>query len=325
MPMRNLRSGYSFLLAAGMIAAVLFVESTPCAAGELSVAGGKQYVRTYRVYGSDDRQRVNDTNSPPFSCVGMVSANWGPEAGYTARTGTGVLIGDRVVLTCAHVVIDSQVGWARSISFSPGKNGYREPFGSIPVIQSATHQQWITGQDDNYDICLLLLNSPIGSQAGTMKVVAQNSSFFNGAQLNITGYPGDLGWDEMFNGAGQAFGTDGNLIQHYLDGGPGQSGAPMWFQDQAGAYITTGVYTGDVDVLEENRVVESYSIGVRITDEFCQWINDFLAEHDPSAQGRCENNTAADPGPAALCGNGVGVMVPMALLSLAIARRRARM
>ena len=320
--MHSRRLRYSMFPTVGLIVLILGTLSRSCLAQDtVANTSHKPRLHTQRIYNSDDRQPVSNTSVLPFSAIGLIDAQWGREANYTARTGTGVLISDRVVLSCAHVVFDSDIGWARTIQFTPGKNGSSEPFGIISVEKAVIQEGWLTDQDDDDDLSLLLLKTSIGQQAGTMTVAVEPTSFFSNAQLNITGYPGDLQWDQMFSAAGETFGTDGNLIQHYVDGGPGQSGSPMWFQDGNGHDVTVGVYTGDVDVLEGGRVVDTYSIGVRINTEFCQWINDFLAANDPTAQVDCDGSaTVSEPSP--LCGSGAGGMIPIILATLGIVRRR---
>lgn len=276
--------------------------------------------RTFRVFGPEDRQPIGDAWNYPWSTVGMIDARWGPDGGYQARTGTGVMIGDHVVLTCGHVVHDRGIGSAGAIYFIPGKNGAEEPFGYYAVSTLLVHPSWSADFDDDYDIALLALTRPAGREVSHMDVASQGEGFFADRLLNMTGYPGDLVWDQLYNGTGLGSHLDGKLLVHYIDGGPGQSGGPIWYENETTNRPTVvAVYTGDVDVTENGFLVDSYGVGVYISDELCDWVNAFLREYDEQDSTAC----TAEGTPAALCGVGaVGPMMVTMVLLMGWGRRR---
>lgn len=283
--------------------------------------------KVFKVFGSDDRQEVADTSVFPWSAVGMIEAYWGAAANYEIRGGTGVLISDRVVLTCAHVLHESGIGWADRVSFIPGKSGDSEPFGTIQVSTLTARDEWIDHQDDNYDIALLVLSSPVGQQVGHMNAVGKPVSFFTGRSLNMSGYPSDLVWDRLYNGVGDSRRVEGHEIVHYIDGGPGQSGGPVWYvDDTTGEHTVVGVYTGDIEVTNGGgQVVDEYGVAIQINATLCQWISAFLAEHDPDAPIHCEGATDGTIVPGCGtgtvgCASGVAGTLPLMLVGLGVMR-----
>ena len=240
---------------------------------------------------------------------------------YVSRAwGTGTLIGDRVVLSCAHVVYEPAMGWADSITFYPGYRGESEPSDSVTVASGLVRDTWINSRDDSSDISLLLLDKPVGGGVGYMPVASRPVSFFFGPTLNLTGYAGDLAWGVLYEGSGPATGVKENLIVHYIDGGPGQSGGPLWYlDDTTGLNTLVGVFVGDAEVSENGQVTDVYGIGVRVNSEICAWINDYLIANDPTATTSCDGTAGEDTIPS--CGGGIGGIFPFLLVGLALMRR----
>ncbi len=234
-----------------------------------------------KIFGTDDRQLVQDTTRFPWSAVGII------EAGFSngdLRTGTGVMIGNKTVLTVAHVVYDATMGWATAIYFVPGKNGITEPFGQIQVTQSMALDGWTQKRDDNYDIAILVLNSPVGKQTGFFKIAVEADSFFSDAFLNTAGYPGDLGSVYQYSGTGNSYGLDGNMILHAIDSEPGQSGAPLWTGNPTdGSAKLVGLMKGTMETIQSGNTTED-GLATRITQEFANWIDEQLAKEGDVSQ-----------------------------------------
>lgn len=286
-----------------------------------------------RVFGTDDRQPVEDTTAAPWSAIGMIVAHWGESSGYEVRIGTGTLISGRLVLSCGHVVYDKVLGWPERVYFVPGQNAHGEPFGSFQAATVITTDQWATNQDDGYDLSMLLLPKPVSPSIVPMRVVGQPPSFFVNRMLNMSGYPSDLGWSDLYNAAGQSQGVIGNLIHHMIDGTHGQSGGPMWFADPATGQATlVGVYTGDVDVVQNGQIIDTYGYGVQINATLCSWISSHASQLDSAATVSCE--AAQDAGPASTtapvllqpstCGGGTGGAISATLIGLGLMNARRR-
>jgi len=289
--MRAPAAGRRLSLPLGLLMAVSTCQASPAAdpAGRM------------KVFGPDDRAAVADTTQFPWSAIGLVVAYYD----LSVLSGTGVMISDRVVLTCGHVVHDPSLGTPRSVVFIPGKNGPSEPFGRFAAASVAIRQEWLSGGDDRYDIALLDLGAAVGSLTGRFDAAARPLSFFDGRVLNMAGYPSDRSPDDrLYAAAGEVRRVQDSLVLHRIDGGHGQSGGPIWVDEGSGRSTVVAVYTGEVEEFIGGQLVDAYNVGVYISPVLCAWINDFLRQTDPSAGTACADE-AAGPAPLwGLCGFG---------------------
>jgi len=277
-------------------------------------------LRTFLVFGDDDRTLVENTAQLPWSSMGMVIAHWGQAGQFQIRTGTGTLISKHVVLTAGHVVYDSGIGWSDQIYFIPGLDAQVEPFGTFPATEAVTTDQWAATKDDDHDLAMLLLDSAAGSVAGTMRIAGQPPSFYEDRALNLSGYPSDLVWNQLYNAPGQSQRLEENRIRHFLDGAQGESGGPMWYADPGtGEAVLVGVYAGDVEVTQGGAFVEAYGYGIPMNATACSWVSDYVGNHDADANISCE---AAQDNPKSAglpaCGGGIAQASPTILVTLAL-------
>ncbi len=288
---RLLAAGRRLSLPVGLLLAVSIAQTSQGADGP----------RLMKVFGPDDREAVVDTTHYPWSAVGQVLAYYD----LRVLSGTGVMIGDRVVLTCAHIVRDSVLGTPRSVVFIPGKNGPSEPFGRFAAASISIRQEWLTGRDDRYDIALLDLGAAVGSLTGHFDAASRPLSFFDGRVLRMAGYPSDLSPDgRLYKAVGEARRVDDGLVVHRIDGGHGQSGGPIWFDGPSGRSVVVAVYTGEVDEYIGGQLVDAYNVGVYISPVLCRWINDFLVQTDSSAGTVCADESGGPVSPWSFCGLG---------------------
>ncbi|UCD28512.1 MAG: trypsin-like peptidase domain-containing protein [Planctomycetota bacterium] len=288
----------------------------------LKEAAGSKLSEALRIYGTDDRAVVTDTTQFPYSAIGQIQALFGPAAGYEIRLGTGVLISNKVVLTCAHVVYETGPGWADNIVFIPGKKGDAEPYGRIKVVGMSGQNGYLQDRNDEYDIALLLLETAVGQQTGYMSAVFKPTSFFTDRSFNLTGYPYDItDSDLMYNAVGQSQRIEGNLIVHYIDGGTGQSGGPLWYETvPTKQYIVVGIYTGDIDETINGQLTGQFGVAIHINETFCNWIDQFIDENDPGSNAGCSSDGGEVAPPA--CGSGAPGGMMVALLTLGAIRGR---
>src|SRR5690348_2071255 len=149
------------------------------------------------IFGNDDRQPVTNTLQIPFRfvcCIAFEVVN--PSNGKSIPLrGSGTLIGERHVLTCAHVVLDDHskdslpMGYLRSTNMlvAPARNDRDLP-GDVSAVrtarvapqwQAAANKQAANGNTrrvfapDQADFALLTLDTPLGSHFPLAPVTMQ--------------------------------------------------------------------------------------------------------------------------------------------------------
>lgn len=285
-----------------------------------------------KIFGNDDRKMVGIAETFPWSTVGMVVSVWGTSDVWLA---TGVLIGEKTVLTCAHNVQDIAKGWADTIYFIPGKTGSNEPYGRVNVVNRFTPSEWSKGGGkDPYDIAVLILQSAVGVQASYMEFETKSTEFLTRRLLNSAGYPGDKSDDDsMYYVSGVCDRVEGNLLLHTLDATSGQSGSPLWdYDDVTQKRVLVGVLSGSVRTVDNGSEVESWNLGVRITDSYFDWISALMDQYDPDTFGNSTSRPSSgddDNGtthttlfPACGAGLSGSIVMAMAGMALMFARRR---
>jgi len=227
-----------------------------------------------KVQGKDDRKYVGNTTEFPWCAVGRIACQYGSRR---IPRGTGVMIGTRTVLTCAHsLLIDGE--WVKNVTFAPGQDGDEKPYGEIKVVKKRMKSKYFNEEDRDYDIAMMVLEKPIGKTTGYMWIASKSASYFGEPRgLNTAGYPQDLGGSycvRQYRAYGKSCGLNGTgkLIHHYADSWPGQSGSPVWiYNKDAGERWVVGVHVAGGD---------SYNSAVRISDYYFNWINEYLKEND---------------------------------------------
>jgi V8-like Glu-specific endopeptidase len=186
------------------------------------------------VFSPDDRYTFSDT-AFPWCTAGRVETSSGGWA-------SGVMIGPRHLLTCAHAIQwfanpDPYVaGW---IKFMPSYFDGSTPFGAA----WGTHIYWqqqvagptIDSVEARNDYVVVVLDRRMGDLTGWMGSRTYDDGWDGGAYWSHIGYPGDVsgGTRPTFQGN---FGLNGDDAQpatnqamyHLADVWPGQSGGPFF-------------------------------------------------------------------------------------------------
>lgn len=182
------------------------------------------------IFGPDQRKVFNST-AYPWRCVGRVESPLG--------IASGVMIGPRHLLTCAHIIDwkpNNQTGW---LKFTPMYYNGSAPYGSSWGIQTYYKHKvagpTIDGTEVQFDYVVVVLDRPIGNSTGWLGSKSYSDSWDGQASFTHAGYPADLtGTQRPTYQTGIALDgdfwspDDNQSISHKADIWPGQSGGPFW-------------------------------------------------------------------------------------------------
>ncbi|NML69820.1 hypothetical protein HHL23_08420 [Chryseobacterium sp. RP-3-3] len=182
------------------------------------------------IFGPDQRKVYNST-AYPWRCVGRVESALG--------SGSGVMIGPRHLLTCAHIVDwqpNNSTGW---LKFTPmyynGSAPYGSAWGTLTYYKYKVAGPTIDSTEIQYDYVVIVLDRPIGDSTGWLGAKSYSDSWDGGAYWTHAGYPGDLtGTQRPTYQTGIALdgdfwsADDNESMTHKADIWPGQSGGPFW-------------------------------------------------------------------------------------------------
>jgi len=182
------------------------------------------------IFGPDQRKVYNST-AYPWRCVGRVESALG--------SGSGVMIGPRHLLTCAHIVDwqpNNTTGW---LKFTPmyynGSAPYGSAWGALTYYKYKVAGPTIDSTEIQYDYVVIVLDRRIGDNIGWLGAKSYSDSWDGGAYWTHAGYPGDLtGTQRPTYQTGIALdgdfwsADDNESMTHKADIWPGQSGGPFW-------------------------------------------------------------------------------------------------
>ena len=183
-----------------------------------------------QIIGSDDRVHCTNTRVKPFRWVCQIMTSTG--------LGSGTLIGNNKVLTAAHVVWDDKDNPGR-ITVVPGRksagtSATAMPYGSakgtsvnIPSTYGHVPNVW---EEDDYAV--ITLDTNIGATVGDFwsDIRAIDAARVRPASVNVAGYPGDKGGNQMWRSYGRVTSVSGEKIEYENDTRGGMSGSPIWLR-----------------------------------------------------------------------------------------------
>jgi glutamyl endopeptidase len=180
------------------------------------------------VIGTDDRTQVTNTTSFPNSAIVRIS--------FSAGSCTGWLIGANTVATAGHCVAPGGTGGfydPATYTIAPGQNGTSQPFGTCGARRLFSVVGWTDSANEAFDYGAIKLKCNIGNTTGWFGFFWTTADL-TGSPATVTGYPGDkpfgTNWTHSLSIA-----VNGNDQLFYLiDTAPGQSGSPVWKQEQPG-------------------------------------------------------------------------------------------
>ena len=205
------------------------------------------------LFGADQRIRVGDTTSAPFSFVTKIIIDF--KDAYASCS--GVMISPKHVLTAGHCVYSRyDGGFAISAMAVPGYQTGLAPFGAANVIDIQIPRAWRSGDPDS-DIALLTLDASIGDLSGYVAIKALNAPI--GKSISVVGYPGDLEQAEaQYADSGRVRAVLQSRLVYRLDTAVGESGAGLLFNSSSKLELTA-VGIQDSSALDLNDL---YVVGV---------------------------------------------------------------
>lgn len=198
------------------------------------------------VFGQDDRWQFRDA-AWPWGLVGRVFNNRG-------ESGTGALVGNRLVVTAGHMVPWGDSPWW--MLFVPAYyDGVSLHGAGVQSYVSDARGYDVQGNVTGYDWAILRLYDPLGSWLGYFGYNGYSDSWNNQGYWSIIGYPGAIAnaMRPSFQGSITVDDTDGDsnggeeLESETADLSPGDSGGPMfgwWGNDPR----LVGVVSGEEEI-----------------------------------------------------------------------------
>jgi V8-like Glu-specific endopeptidase len=190
------------------------------------------------IYGPDNRT-VYYPQGYPWQSIGRVDVYPSANAENFTEWGSGVLIGDRIVLTAGHVAAAINPNdW--KIRFTAGMyNGAAVAGpGAVSYVSDA---QWLGDGVSGHDYAVLRLYEPLGTSLGYFGYKTYDPSWNGGSYWVLAGYPFDIANAQspsMQNGIAvlddDADIDQGMELEHHGDTASGDSGGPFF-----------GFWTGD--------------------------------------------------------------------------------
>jgi V8-like Glu-specific endopeptidase len=183
-------------------------------------------VRPLYVFAPDDRRVYRDA-SWPWGLVGRITTSGG-------WSGSGALIGNRLVVTAGHVVPWGAGSWW--MRFVPAfYDGTSLHGAGVESYVSDARGFDTAGDVTGYDWAVLRLYEPLGQWLGYFGYNGYSSSWEDQAYWTLLGYPGAVsgGTRPSYQSAASVFDDDsdsngGQELESQVDATPGNSGGPFF-------------------------------------------------------------------------------------------------
>jgi V8-like Glu-specific endopeptidase len=193
---------------------------------------GKKLEAHYGVFGPDDRQ-VYHPSGYPWTCIGKILVWDDFSRPAPAWSGSGVLIGGRVVLTAGHMAPWGSNNWA--MQFIPAFYDGGSTLGTGVSSWVSDYWGYDTGNSVSaWDMVVLRLYTPLGNTYGYFGTKDYSSAWEGGNYWTLAGYPGavaggnrpsrQMWWpvlDDDSDGAAEE-------VEYEADATAGDSGGPVF-------------------------------------------------------------------------------------------------
>ncbi len=196
-----------------------------------------------------ENRRVFFPSGYPWHCIGRLFVWRNAGAINWDVSGTAVLVGSRVVLTCSHLMPFGSASW--KCLFVPAY------FDGAPVA-GAGAASWVSDfrgfrfapDDQAFDMAVLRLYDPLGSGIGFFGAKVYHPSWQDQPLWTLAGYPGDIANAQRPSGEASIRvlddDSDGDFleIEHRADTADGNSGGPLFGVWPDGFPYVIGTHSG---------------------------------------------------------------------------------
>ena len=182
------------------------------------------------VYGADDRA-VYYPSGYPWNCIGKVDVYPNADADNPTSWGSGVLIGDRIVLTAGHVPPDPKGGWKMRFTAGMYNGSAVDGPGAVSYVSDF---RGYSGGVSGTDYAVLRLYEPLGSHMGYFGWKTYDDGWTGGNYWWLAGYPFDIAsasspsYQSGIAVLDQDSDNGGLELEHQGDTASGDSGGPFW-------------------------------------------------------------------------------------------------
>lgn len=235
-------------------------------------------VAPYAVFPPDGRLMVFNSRISPYSAVCKVEATDADD--LSLHSGTGVLVGDNILLTAAHLVYNANGKFEEILAY-PGFYNNNYPYGTAEVSRLILPTGWTENCDytttdeelatHDYDWAIVVLNTNIGNNSGWLSV-KKYDNYLNLFNLNATiiGYPSTVNDGQtdvyglyQYTSSGIIDTAYSKRIEYTIDTSSGESGAPILNSSNE----VIGVHGGYRSSLSNDQIVGQTNRGVRIYND----------------------------------------------------------
>ncbi|MCD8798823.1 trypsin-like serine protease [Mammaliicoccus sciuri] len=191
--------------------------------------------------------------------------------------GTGSVIGNKYILTAAHVIYNNNYprGYMTGGYVVPGKHDGREPFGRYKIKNLYVHDKYKETPYSRYDIGIIEIEPHEDAVESIIELTPYNIKPFNmnmiGKKVKMQGYPIDKIKESV-----DQWGVDGTIIRKLERGTieysmfdhPGLSGSPVFLEDNADDIVVVHTFGTQGN--------EYGTLGTPITKEIYNWIQSII-------------------------------------------------
>ncbi|MCD5140497.1 MULTISPECIES: serine protease [Mammaliicoccus] len=221
------------------------------------------------IIGQDDRKIVKDISKMPNRSIVFIKSYIDDRRYYS---GTGFMLDDYAVLTAAHVITSkNKEEEIKNILVHAGYKNDTAIYGTAKVIKTYVLSEWVKSPNIYYDMTLLILDKPLGSVTGKLKL---NDKVKLDDYISTSGYPGEenknikIGY--QYYSSGKIVKVTNNNIFYDLDTEGGQSGSPIFNENKEVIAIHTNGF--------DKRNSYKFNLGLRLTSNNIETINKWKNE-----------------------------------------------